>query len=429
MRPRHGMGKSMGKEVGRKVGRQVNRLRALELEKLPAPGFYPDGGGLYLQVTSRGARSWVYRYRAGASNIRDLGLGPLRLVPLAVARAKAIDAGRLRLEGIDPIEAKRARRAQASAETARAVTFWECAESYVESHRAGWRNAKHAAQWLATLTTYAAPVAGALAVSAVDTEVVLKIIDPIWRTKPETATRLRGRVEAVLDFAKARGYREGENPARWRGHLDQILPARTKVAKVVHHAALPWREIPVFYATLEAQQGVGAAALRFAILTAARTGETIGATWPEVDFERGVWTIPAARMKAEREHRVPLSDQAMAILKPMHEMRAADDGFVFRGQKTAKGLSNMALLAVLKRLERADLTVHGFRSCFRDWAAEATAFPSDAVELALAHAIGDKVEAAYRRGDQLERRFELARAWADFVTGARCERRSQVGKP
>jgi integrase len=421
------MGKNMGKEVGRLVVRQLNRGRALALERMPAPGFYPDGGGLYLQVTSRGARSWVYRYRAGPSTLRDLGLGPLRLVPLAVARAKAIDAARLRLEGIDPIEAKRGRRAKAKAESARAVTFMECAINYVESHRSGWRNAKHAAQWLATLTTYAEPVAGTLPVSAVDTEVVLKIIDPIWRTKAETAARLRGRVEAILDFARARGYREGENPARWRGHLDQLLPARSKVAKVVHHPALPWREIPEFYAALAAQHGVGAEALRFTILTAARTGESLGATWPEVDFDRALWTIPGSRMKAERDHRVPLSDQAAEILARVYELRSGADGFVFRGQKKARGLSNMALLAVLRRMGRGDLTVHGFRSSFRDWAAEATSFPSDAAELALAHAVGDKVEAAYRRGDQLERRYDLARAWADFVTGGeKCERRSQA---
>jgi integrase len=420
------MGKGMDSEVGRKVGRQVNRLRAIELEKLAAPGFYPDGAGLYLQVTSKGARSWVYRYRDG-KKLRDLGLGPLRLVPLAVARAKAIDAARLRLEGIDPIEAKHAKRTQAELAAARAVTFWEVAESYVGSHKAGWRNAKHAAQWLATLTTYAKPVAGTLAVSAIDTAIVLKIIDPIWRTKPETAARLRGRIESILDFARARGQREGENPARWRGHLDQVLPARGKVAKVAHHPALPWREMPIFYAALANQNGMGADALRFTILTAARTGETTGATWPEIDFAQKVWTIPAARMKAERDHRAPLCGHALKILERLYELRSNNNGHIFPGQKKNAGLSNMSMLAVLKRMERSDLTTHGFRSSFKDWATEATAFPTEAVELALAHAINNKVEAAYRRGDLLERRFELAGAWGNFVAGGPpSERRSQA---
>jgi integrase len=421
----------MGEEVGRKVGRQVNRLRALELERLPAPGFYPDGGGLYLQVTANAARSWVFRYRGAGGKNRDLGLGPLRLVPLAVARSKAIDAARLRLEGIDPIEAKRARRAQAAAEAARAATFWEVAEAYIENHKAGWRNEKHAAQWLATLTAYAKPVAGALAISAIDTGVITKILQPIWATKPETAARLRGRIEAILDFAKARGQREGDNPARWRGHLDQMLPARGKVARVVHHAALDWRKVPVFYLSLASQEGIAADALRFAILTAARTGEVLGARWPEIDLDQAVWTIPAARMKAGRDHRVALSSQAVDLLLRAHSMRAGDAGFVFRGLKKDAGLSNMACLAVLRRMDRNDITTHGFRSSFRDWASEATSFASEAVELALAHAINNKVEAAYRRGDLLQRRFELAQAWGDFVTGTEgSERRSHPeGQP
>jgi integrase len=421
------MGKGMGSEVGQKVGRKVNRLRALELEKLPAPGFYADGGGLYLQVSSNGARSWVFRYRA-AGKLRDLGLGPLRLVPLAVARSKAIDAARLHLGGVDPIDAKRARQAKAQVEAARAVTFWEVAESYVEAHRAGWRNEKHAAQWLATLNAYAKPIAGELAVSSIDTPIVVKILDPIWRTKSETAARLRGRIESILDFAKARGQREGENPARWRGHLDQLFPARGKVARVVHHPALPWRELPAFYTALADQAGIAADALRFTILTAARTGETLGATWPEIDLERAVWTIPAGRMKAHRDHRAALSDQAIEILRRAHGLRSGDDGFVFRGQKRGAPLSNMACLAVLKRMKRCDLTTHGFRSTFKDWATEATSFPNEAVELALAHAIGDKVEAAYRRGDLLERRFELARSWGDFVTGGDGRKRRSHGK-
>ncbi len=409
------MGRSMESKAGQKVGRKVNRLRAIELDRLPV-GFHADGNGLYLQVTSKGARSWVFRYRAG-SRLRDLGLGALRLVPLAVARAKALDAARLRLDGIDPIDAKRARVVAANAEAARAVTFWQCVEDYIEKNKAGWKNAKHADQWRSTLETYARPTAGHLAVSAIDTETVRAIIEPIWETKPETAGRLRGRIEAVLDFAKVRGQRDGENPARWRGHLDQVLPARSKVAKVRHHAALDWRQAPGFFADLSNQNGFAADALRFTILTAARTGEVLGATWDEVDAENAVWTIPAGRMKAEKEHRVVLNAPALAILERMREVTSGK-GFIFPGHKAEKSLSDMSMLAVFKRMKRTDLTTHGFRSTFKDWASESTAFPVDAVELALAHTVGSKVEQAYRRRDMLEKRRDLARAWGDFLTGS-----------
>jgi integrase len=317
------------------------------------------------------------------------------------------------LDGIDPLAIKRAKRQQQKLESAKAVTFQACAAKYIAAHRAGWRNAKHAAQWEATLATYAYPVIGTLPVSAVDTAHVTKILEPILATKPETAARVRGRIEAVLDYARTHRWRDGENPARWRGHLENVLPKRSKVRKIEHHAALPWREIASFMTDLGKQEGVAALALRFAILTAARTGEVIGARWSEIDLHQALWTVPEDRMKAAREHRVQLSDDAMAVLREVAKLRERSDldSFVFPGGKAGKSLSNMAMLALLRRMERDDLTAHGFRSTFRDWAAE-TGQPADIAEAALAHVVGDKTVAAYQRGDLLERRRRLMAAWA-----------------
>jgi integrase len=379
---------------------------------------YADGGGLYLQVTEGGA-SWIYRYMLN-KRAREMGLGPVALFGLSEARAKALDARRLRHEGIDPIEARKAARARERLDAAKAVTFQECAEAYIKAHRMGWRNGKHTAQWEATLATYARPIMGALPVQAIDTALVLKVLEPIWAAKPETASRLRGRIESILDWAKVRGYREGENPARWRGHLDKLLPARSKVRKVEHHAALPYDELPGFLVALREHQGFVARALEFTILTAARTGETMGARWNEFDLLDKTWTVPAGRMKAGREHRVPLSARVLAILQEMHAHRSADDGFVFPGGKPGKPLSNMAFLMHLRRTGRGDgdLTTHGFRSSFRDWVAERTSFPSEVAELALAHAVGNPVEAAYRRGDLFEKRRRLMQQWGTFCTTA-----------
>ena len=283
-----------------------------------------------------------------------MGLGPLALYGLQEARAKALDARRKRHEGIDPIEARRAERARQRLDAAKAVTFKQCAEAYISAHRAGWRNGKHAGQWGATLSTYAYPIIGALPVQAVDTGLVLKVLEPIWTAKPETAGRVRGRLESILDFAKVRGERDGENPARWRGHLDKLLPAHSKVRQVEHHAALPYPELPTFLASLREQEGIAARALEFLILTAARTGEVIGAQWNEIDLLDKTWTLPAARMKAHREHRVPLSPRALAILNEMRPARRndADDRFVFPGAKAGKPLSNMAFLMLLRRMGR-----------------------------------------------------------------------------
>jgi integrase len=400
------------------MAREIERLTALKVEaKDLAAGMYPDGGGLYLRVTPEGARNWVFRYMLNGRP-RWMGLGPLALYGLADARAKALDARRKRHEGIDPIEARRAERARQRLEAAKAIMFKECADAYVNAHGAGWKNEKHAAQWPSTLKTYAYGVIGNLPVQAVDTSLVLKVLEPIWTKKPETASRLRGRLESILDFAKARSYRDGENPARWRGHLDKLLPARGKVRKVKHHAALPYAELPGFLVALREQEGIAARALEFTILTAARTGEAIFARWSEIDLLDKVWTVSAARMKAGREHRVPLSARALGILDEMQVHRHADDGFVFPGGKPGKPLSNMAFLMLLRRMKRDDLTAHGFRSSFRDWSAERTHFPSEVAEMALAHVVGSKVEAAYRRGDLFDKRRRLMDAWAEFLAKA-----------
>jgi integrase len=392
--------------------RTTGRLTALRVERAKRPGMYVDGGGLYLQVTKGGA-SWIYRYMLNG-RAREMGLGPLALFGLSEARAMALDARRLRHQGIDPIEHRRAIRAQAQLDAAKAETFKQCAERYISAHRPKWRNGKHAAQWEATLATYAEAI-GSLPVQAIDTALVLKCLEPIWTTKPETASRVRGRIENVLDYAGARGFRQGSNPARWRGHLDKLLPARSKVRKVEHHAALPYLELPGFLAALREQDGIAARALEFTILTAARTGETIGARWSELDLLDKLWTVPAKRMKAQREHRIPLSARALAILQEMQPHRHADDGYVFPGGKSDRPLSNMAFLMLLRRMGRGDLTAHGFRSSFRDWCAERTNFPSEVAEMALAHVVSGKVEAAYRRGDLFDKRRRLMEAWAGFL--------------
>jgi integrase len=401
------------------VARAIGRLTALKVQKAKEPGMYADGGGLYLRVTPEGARNWVLRYMLDRRP-RWMGLGPLALYGLQEARTKALAARRQRHEGIDPIEARRAERARQRLDAAKAVTFKQCAEAYVAAHRAGWRNGKHAGQWGATLATYVYPIIGELPVQAVDTGLVLKVIEPIWTTKPETASRVRGRLESILDFAKVRGYRDGENPARWRGHLDKLLPAHSKLRDVEHHAALPYAELPAFLATLRQQDGVAARALEFAILTAARTGEAIGARWSEIDLLDKTWTVPLGRMKGRREHRVPLSPRALAIVAGMQSARASDagDGFVFPGGKAGKPLSNMAFLMLLRRMGRGDLTAHGFRATFKTWASECSSFQNEIVEASLAHVIGGKVEQAYRRGDLFEKRRRLMQQWAAFATTA-----------
>ncbi|RVG50553.1 site-specific integrase [Sinorhizobium meliloti] len=391
--------------------RTINKLSAQSIEALSKPGLYADGLGLYLQISSFGTKSWLFRFmRDGKA--RKMGLGALHTVSLKLARQKA-QACRLKLDaGIDPIEERAEEKQSRKIEAAKAITFKEAAEKYITAHKPTWKNAKHAEQWPATLKAYVYPAIGDLPVSKIDVSLVLKVLEPIWTEKPETASRVRGRIESVLDWARARHFRSGDNPARWRGHLDKLLPARGKVAKVRHHPALPYKEIGGFMADLKKMEGISPRALEFTILTATRTGEAIGAKWSEIDFEHRMWTIPAERMKAGKEHRVPLSARAIEILKEL----VSDEGgeYVFIGDKKDKPLSNMALLMVLRRMERNDLTTHGFRSTFRDWAAETTAYPNELVEMALAHTVGDKVEAAYRRGDMLERRRRLMKDWSNY---------------
>jgi len=369
---------------------------------------YADGGGLYLRIGPTGAKSWVYRFMRQGKR-RDMGLGPLHVVSLADARVRAAECRKQRLDGKDPLAAREQERASARLDAAKSMTFTNCAEAYIKAHAPSWRNAKHADQWTNTLETYAGPVFGALPVQAVDLGLVMKVLESIWTAKPETASRVRGRIEAVLDWATVRGYRQGDNPARWRGHLDNLLPRRAKVQKVEHHAALPYAEMGAFMEALRAQDCTAARALEFVILTAARTGEVISARWDEFDLGAKIWTIPGERMKAGREHRVPLSPAALALLK---RMQAKGSEFIFPGSKPRRPLSNMAMLKLLERMKRADLTVHGFRSSFRDWAAERTNFAREVAEAALAHVVGDKVEAAYRRGDLFEKRRRLMEAWA-----------------
>ena len=389
-------------------------LSARAVQTLHKPGMHLDGRGLYLRIGPGGSKSWVYRF-ALAGKTRDMGLGPYPEISLAEAREQAAAQRKLRLDGTDPIAVRQAGRQQAKLNSAKLMTFRACAEAYIAAHRAGWKNPKHAAQWPATLSAYAYPVFGDLQVQVVDVGLVMKAVEPIWTTKPETASRVRGRIESVLDWATARGYRQGDNPARWRGHLENLLPKKTKVRRVEHHAAMPYTELSGFMAELRQHDGIAVRALEFAILTVARTGEVIGAKWDEIDLSTKVWTVPGERMKAGKEHRVPLSDAALTILDKMGAVRQGD--FVFAGGKIGRSLSNMALLMTLRRMGRGDLTVHGFRSTFSDWCADQTTTPSEVREMALAHVVSDKVEAAYRRGDLFEKRRQLAQTWARFCAG------------
>ena len=407
----------------------IGKLTALKVAREKRPGLYGDGGGLYLQITARGSKSWIFRYWIGArdpmtGNIvrnpatnkakgrsREMGLGSCITVSAAEARDRALECRKLREREIDPIEAREEARRQSALERAKSLKFKDAAGTYMAAHRVAWKNDKHAAQWTATLQTYAYPLLGDIAVQSIDTTQIMKVIESIWATKPETANRVRGRIETILDWATVRGYRQGDNPARWRGHLDKLLPSRSKVRKAEHHGALPYVELPAFIVKLREQEGVAARALEFTILTAARTGEVIGARQAEIDRRQKLWTIPAERMKVGKEHRVPLSDRALGIISIA--ARGAE-GLVFPGGRVGQPLSNMAMLTLLRRMNRRDLTVHGFRSTFRDWASEKTNFPSEVVEMALAHAIDNKTEATYRRGDLFEKRRDLMDAWTRY---------------
>jgi integrase len=384
------------------------------------PGKHGDGGGLWLTIGGPGRASWALRYTSPVTRkAREMGLGKAepgtKAADLQAVRDRAAEARRLIHDGIDPLEQRQATAAQAQPARSKGPSFRHAAEQFITAHAPGWKNAKHAAQWTSTLERYAYPTIGDTPVAEVGIDQVLAIIQPIWTRIPETANRMRGRLEQVLDYAHARDWRGPENPARWKGRLQMLLPARSQVRPVVHHAAEDWRVMPTLWVRLAEAKGIAAKALCFAILTAARSGEVRAATWPEVDFDRRLWTVPAGRMKAKREHVVPLSEPALAILREMHALRAYDDGLIFPSQTIGEPLSDMSLAAVLKRVGRGDITPHGFRSSFRDWAGEATDFPRELAEQALAHVAGDKVEAAYRRGTAIEKRRTMMSDWAAYL--------------
>jgi integrase len=390
-------------------------LTVKEVTALRKPGKHRVSRNLYLQLTETGARSWLFRYeRHGAAHWH--GLGSYDLVPLAEAREKALACRKLVLAGIDPIAHERAQRQQALLAAVSTMTFRECAAAYLASHEASWRSDIHRQQWIRSLEKYVYPLIGDLPVQAVDVGLVLKVLEPIWHRKTETGSRVRGRIEAVLDWAKARGYRQGDNPARWRGHLDQLLPKPTKLRKVQHMAAMPYAEMPSFMPRLRAQSGIPARALEFTIYTVARPAEALEARWHEVDLDAQVWVVPGKRMKGGADHRVPLSDRAVEILRALP--REDGNPRVFISARRGKALSPAAMLRVLRDLG-VDCTVHGFRSSSRDWAGETTAHAREVIEAALAHRIKDKAEAAYARGDLFQKRRRLMEAWARYCSTPR----------
>lgn len=398
--------------------KHAKELSAVEVGRMVKQGMHSVGGvaGLKLQVLPTGGRTWVLRVVVGGKRT-GIGLGGYPTVTLAMAREKARAAREQIEQGINPVAERKAKKVALALERGKQITFDKCAEAYIAAHEASWKNPKHRGQWRNTLSDYASPILGKLPVAQIDTPLIVKVLKqvgesgrPLWDDKTETATRLRGRIERVLDWATTGGYRSGENPARWRGHLQNLLADPRKVAKVTHHPALPWPDMAPFMVELRNQAGIGASALEFTILTAARSGEVRGATWEEINLDASLWVVPAERMKMTKEHRVPLSTRALELLK--ETPKAMRTGLVFRAPRGGQ-LSDMTLTAVLRRMGRANVVPHGFRSSFRDWASESTAYPSEVVEMALAHAVGNKVEAAYRRGDLFVKRVQLMQAWSD----------------
>jgi integrase len=424
------------------MARPKNRLSVKRIESMNKPGLFCDGGGLYIQVSPERTKSWVFRYQIN-HRPRKMGLGEVAIerdargVTLADARRLAYAAHLKVVQGIDPIQERDARKASAAVEKAKATTFKKCALGYIDANKDAWKNAKHASQWLATLETYAFPVIGKLPVGAVDEGHIMKILEPIWRTKTETASRVRARIEKVLDRAKVLKLRTGDNPARWAGHLDQLLPARSRVAPVENQPALPYKQVPEFMPALRQREAISARALEFTILTVARTGDTIGATWSEIDLKERQWVVPRARMKGKkgaktRDHVVPLSDSALAILSKLPR----EGEYVFPGPTAGRPLSNAAMAAVIDRMneERVraglpkwidpqqggrEIVPHGFRSTFTDWCSDETEYPNEMVEMAKAHTVSDKVEAAYRRSNMRKRRVKLMQDWADYCEASR----------
>lgn len=392
--------------------KKAKEFSALEVSRLNIPGNHAVGGvsGLYLYVNEAQGRSWVLRVMI-AGKRKHLGLGGYPSVTLAQARDKAREAREKVVKGVDPIHERKVAATALRAHQATRRSFEEVATAYIAFQEAGWKNSKHRKQWTSTLEAYAYPVIGQMSVDAVTEHHVIAVLEPIWSKKTETASRLRGRIESILDWARVRGHRDGENPARWKGHLDKVFPAQSQIRQVRHFQALAVKAAPAFMARLAVQEGASALALRFLILTAARSGEVRGAEWGEIDFEHAVWTIPASRMKAKREHRVPLSDAAIAVLQQARSRATPDCTRWIFGNQKGSTLSDMSLIAVMRRM-KVDAVPHGFRSTFRDWVGEFTQFPSDLAEMALAHVLPNKTEAAYRRGDALEKRRGMMDAWA-----------------
>jgi integrase len=397
--------------------RSLNRLTSLKVARAKRPGMYADGGSLYLRVAPGGSKQWIFRYAASTGRMRDMSLGAVHTFSLAEARERATEARKLRADGIDPLDHKRAQRAALRAADAKAMTFEQCARGFIKDNEAEWTNPKHRHEWETTLRKYVFPLLGSLPVEAIDTPLVLKVVKPLWERIPTTASRVLGRIQAVLGWATVHHYRSGDNPARWQGHLEHALPALSKVAKAEHHAALPYPQVGAFVAKLRKDSSVGARCLEFITLTAARLGEAINAEWDEIDLANRVWVVPGSRMKADREHRVPLSGAALAVLKAMQAIRQSD--YVFPGTRQWRPVGENTPVRLAKQAAGSNITVHGLRSTFRDWASERTSFSREVAEMALAHAIPNAVEAAYRRGDLFEKRRRLMEAWAKFCGGRR----------
>jgi integrase len=385
---------------------------AKDLTKIAKPGRYAVGHGAYLQIAKGGTRSWLFRYRVGEAQ-HHMGLGSCDYVTLAEARERAINAQRLRIQGGDPLEAKRTARRQRVAAHTKSTTFKQCALAYIAAHEPGWRGNRSRVQWTQSLQKHVFPHIGTLPVSDIDTPRVLSVLEPIWTQVPETARRIRNRIELVLDYAAAHGMRTGDNPARWRGLLENLLPDQRKANGRKHLAAMPWRELPAFMQKLRGESDNAARALELAILCASRPGEVLGARWAEIDFEAAAWHIPAERMKGHKEHRTPLSRAAIELLANLPQ--AGEHVFIGRGD--ARPSAHM-LVRVLRRMGYDKLTAHGFRSAFRDWAAERTQYPNHVIEMALAHTVGGAVERAYRLGDLLDQRRRLMQDWSDFIASA-----------
>lgn len=393
------------------MAKNINKLIAITVKNQNKKGRYADGNGLYLQVTATATKSWIFRYKVGQKSY-EMGLGAINNISLAEARLNAINYQKILYEGKDPIQERKAQRIQNKNLTSPEQKFKNCAEQYINTHKSAWKNEKHIKQWKSILETYAFPIIGETNVKLIDLNMVLKILEPIWNNKTETAKRLRGRIENILDWAKVKKFREGDNPARWKGNLDQLLAAPSKIKNEIHFPCLPYNKLPEFISKLRLVNGISARALEFAILHASRSGEVRGATWDEINFDDKLWVIPSTRMKANREHRIPLSDQAICLLNQLPRIK--NNNYIFPSIRKGM-LSDMSLTSLIKRMGYNDITQHGFRSTFRNWAAEQTDHSREVIEYALAHKLKDRSEAAYQRSKLLDKRRILMNDWARYL--------------